>query len=98
MKLIIDIDEHSYELIKRKVENERYQDGYWRNIADGVPVPERTTGEWIPDEYGDKFRCNVCNQTAYPYQTDVMSDNMWKPPFCPHCGKKMENSEKAYLV
>ena len=47
MKLIIDIDENFYEMVKRKVADGKHRsDRCWEIIAKGVP--EREKRDWIP--------------------------------------------------
>lgn len=43
--------------------------------------PERAMGKWMDtDNYYQRWKCSVCGC----HTRDA------KPPYCPHCGKKME--------
>lgn len=73
MKLIVDIDENFYELVKRKVADGMHQwDRCWEIIAKGVP--ERKVTHTRHRSYTE-HRCSVCGTT-------------WSGGIgcCPNCG------------
>jgi uncharacterized paraquat-inducible protein A len=47
--------------------------------VDAAPVRH---GQW--EEHDDKTWCSECNQ----------SNKAYKPPYCPHCGAKMDKEAK----
>lgn len=91
MKLIINIPEEAYELLKSKSKLDNIAESI---IANGTPYEERPQGEWITNkEYIDKefnghyegscfnspYNCSCCGYSP--------EDN--RPKFCPNCGARM---------
>ena len=85
MKLIIDIDNDYFEIIKYRVE---HGDDYkpYTLIANGIPYEEKPQkedcGKWIFHEDFYESICYGCNQCG----------NLANIPsnFCPNCGKRMK--------
>ena len=88
MKLIIDIPEKAYELLKSKSELDNIAESI---IANGIPYEERPKGEWIdvPCERdllfntGIKYTCSVCGK----FNSNGHSS------FCPNCGADMRGED-----
>jgi len=86
MKLIIDIDEMEYSLLKECAKSENYS-AITRIIANGIPYEERPKGEWIKEPNGrttDIYRCSVCKRSIMLCK----GANLTNYPFC-HCGADM---------
>lgn len=86
MKLIIDIPDEAYELLKRKSELDNIAESI---IANGTPYEDRPKGKWIID--GHHIRCNMCNE--YICNTDREGDKI-PDNFCPNCGADMRGEEE----
>lgn len=85
MKLIIDIPDEEYKTLSELSEKEKVNElsYYERIIANGTPYEERSTGEWINQDFDDlkisDYRCNQCGH----YQDDITN-------FCSNCGSYMK--------
>ena len=98
MKLIIDIEESYYEIIKHDVAHSHYKP--FKIIANGMPYEERPQGEWIPvsERLPEDRKCVLV--TAYWHETyQVMqasyfgegkNNGWWCVPFN-NCGEHMRN-------
>ena len=87
MKLIIDIDNDYFEIIKYRVE---HGDDYkpYTLIANGIPYEERPQGEWGCRKKGvhvSQYACSNCGRTV---MDDTGYDVSKDYPFC-HCGADM---------
>ena len=78
MKLIIDIDEHTYTFAKcygfLSAEDEDTLDDVAKAIANGTPIPDNATnGEWVdvderlPEEYGEYLVTWKTNDSSTPF-------------------------------
>ena len=73
MKIVIDIPDEAYELLKNKTELDNIAESI---IANGTPYEEKT-GYWILKEVAPnvaRLHCSECNGVSYTFT--------WN---CPHC-------------
>lgn len=89
MKLIINIPEKAYEMLKSKSELDNIAESI---IANGIPYEERLHGEWVVDKtnrFGDRLNCSICGarprRSEYGYD---LHDN-----FCHSCGANMQKGD-----
>lgn len=80
MKVIIDIPDNAYELLKNKAELDNIAESI---IANGKPYEERPQGEWIDtghkEEYwAEEYQCSICGAKDHWHK------------FCPNCGAPMK--------
>ena len=86
MKLIIEIDEYYFEIIKHDFETGAYYKPF-EIIANGKPYEERPQGEWIVLVDADNIqtcKCSICGRMV-----DIANREFDKFPYC-HCGAKMK--------
>lgn len=87
MKLIIDIDEDYYEILKYNVEQgQKYKP--WEIIANGTPYEERPQGEWVDYSNEGYVECPFCHEATN------CEDNIKELHFCWNCGADMRTKEK----
>lgn len=81
MKLIIDIDEEDFNLIRDNIKSYSLADVLFGAVKDSEPYEERSQGEWIyhTDGYIAFYTCNICNK---------FGDKDDK--FCSNCGAYMQ--------
>lgn len=89
MKLMIELDEMEYSLLKECAKSENYS-AITRIIANGIPYEERPKGEWKLISMGleYKYQCSLCGRTI---STTPMF--LADYPFC-HCGADMRKGDK----
>ncbi len=84
MKLIINIPDKAYELLKSRSELDNIAESI---IANGIPYEERPQGEWI--EKVERRGCFAGDKTVYSYTCPFCGVKEFKKyPFC-HCGADM---------
>lgn len=89
MKIVIDIPDEAYELLKNKQLLDNIAESI---IANGTPYEDRPQGEWITwEEAGNyiaspnRHECSCCHDSAQVLVNgiELLSD------FCPNCGADM---------
>lgn len=81
MKLIINIPDEAYELLKSKSELDNIAESI---IANGIPYEERPQGEWVCDYTYLDCKCSICNSYALE-----RGDYPELSKYCPQCGALM---------
>lgn len=85
MKLLIDVEEDYYEMIKYNVEHgQEYKP--FEIIASGIPYEEGPQGEWKEDAFS--IICPFCGMPIDDEVRWLYPDN-FDLNFCPNCGKKL---------
>lgn len=101
MKVLIDIDDKTYETIKN-AEPLKWDcpiESAYKAIKNGTPLPK---GHWIDNNeseidarYGRHiYKCSECDRLADKFVCGT--EDWWdseKPNYCPNCGAKMESEE-----
>ena len=93
MKVVIDIDEAYYTIIKNDVE--RGMD--YKScviIAKGKPYKELETGNWIEkeDDYDVYFDCSNCGSSFWTEDNEFF---MRDTKYCPNCGARMVEPQES---
>ena len=98
MKVLIDIDEETYNDIQSRdwKNGELIFSEEWKAIHNGTPIPdnatnERMVGSWIKsrDSYGtNHFTCPFCEHDIATRNADNWDDN-----YCSNCGARMVRKE-----
>ncbi len=87
MKIVIDIPNEAYELLKNKQVLDNIAESI---IANGTPYEERPQGKWkkIGEEYYNWCNHNVIKCSVCGYIKDTAYEHF--PHFCEDCGADMQ--------
>ena len=88
MKLVIDISEEDYIMMKLAYES-GMGNSAMKRILQGTPIEQINTAEWLSQN--GEYVCSECGYEVWGSGISVM--NEWK--YCPNCGARCVDKKKG---
>ena len=91
MKLLIDIEEDYFEILKDNIDK-GFDYKPYSIIAKGQPYKELNTGNWI-DDTSLGYHISVCSCCEWRGHGD--KNLIYRPKYCPNCGCRMVEPQES---